>query len=62
MKMAAAEALYHTRQPGVVLAVHHRQPERLQEVFPITLPHLLSFLATGNFGGHVQGIDNIQSR
>ena len=30
MKMAAAEALYHTAKPGVVLAVHHRQPERLQ--------------------------------
>jgi len=30
-------------------------------VFQVTLPHLLSFLATGNWSGQVQGIDNIQS-
>ena len=28
MKMAAAEALYDTEQPALVLAVHHRQPRR----------------------------------
>ena len=38
MKMAAAEALYHTAQPRVVLAVHHRHAEWPRPVFEIPCP------------------------
>ena len=56
MKMAAAEALYETEQPALVLHLHHRharrQPSRSSQ---ITIPYLLSFLATGTLDGEVAG-------
>ncbi len=60
MKIAAAEALYE--RPGrAVLAVHHRQPERRRAAVLDRHPGLLSFLATDDFDGRVQGIDNLQA-
>ena len=62
MKMAAAEALYTT--------ANHNAPFSLftvgslngsQEKFAITVPGLLSFLATGHFDGRVQGINELRS-
>ncbi|MGA2825765.1 MAG: cytochrome ubiquinol oxidase subunit I [Streptosporangiaceae bacterium] len=61
MKMAAAEALYHTSQPASFSLFTIGSLNGSKEVFSIRLPRLLSFLATGNFSGKVQGIDNIQS-
>ena len=61
MKMAAAEALYHTSQPASFSLFTIGSLNGSKEVFSVRLPRLLSFLATGNFNGKVQGIDNIQS-
>ena len=61
MKMAAAEALYHTAQPAPFSLFTIGTLNGSRPVFEITLPRLLSFLATGNFNGQVQGIDDLQA-
>jgi cytochrome bd ubiquinol oxidase subunit I len=61
MKMAAAEALYHTAKPASFSLFTIGSLNGSKEVFAIKIPDLLSFLATGTFGGKVQGIDNIQA-
>jgi cytochrome bd-type quinol oxidase subunit 1 len=61
MKMAAAEALYHTSQPASFSLFTIGSLNGSKQVFAIKIPDLLSFLATGNFGSKVQGIDNIQA-
>ena len=61
MKMAAAEALYHTAQPAPFSLFTIGTLNGSKPVFQITLPRLLSFLATGSFSGQVKGIDNIQA-
>jgi cytochrome d ubiquinol oxidase subunit I len=61
MKMAAAEALYHTERPASFSIFTIGSLNGGKEVFSIRLPHLLSFLATGSFNGRVEGIDNVQA-
>jgi cytochrome bd ubiquinol oxidase subunit I len=61
MKMAAAEALYHTSQPAPFSLFTIGSLNGSKPVFQVTLPDLLSFLATGNFHAQVKGIDNLQS-
>jgi len=61
MKMAAAEALYHTSQPASFSLFTIGTLNGSREVFSIRIPRLLSFLATANFNGKVDGIDNIQA-
>jgi cytochrome d ubiquinol oxidase subunit I len=61
MKMAAAEALYHTAQPAPFSLFTVGTLNGSRPVFEVTLPDLLSFLATGNFHAQVKGIDNLQS-
>jgi cytochrome d ubiquinol oxidase subunit I len=61
MKMAAAEALYHTAKPAPFSLFTIGTLNGSRPVFEITLPRLLSFLATGDFNAQVQGIDNLQS-
>jgi len=61
MKMAAAEALYHTSQPASFSLFTIGTLNGSKPVFEISVPHILSFLATGTFNGKVQGIDNLQS-
>jgi cytochrome bd ubiquinol oxidase subunit I len=61
MKMAAAEALYHTAQPAPFSLFTIGTLNGSKPVFQVTVPRILSFLATGNFSGQVKGIDNIQS-
>ena len=61
MKMAAAEALYHTAQPAPFSLFTIGNLNGSKPVFQVTLPDLLSFLATGNFHSQVKGIDNLQS-
>jgi cytochrome d ubiquinol oxidase subunit I len=60
MKMAAAEALYHTATPAPFSLLTIGSLNGKEPVFQITLPHLLSFLATGNWSSTVQGIDDLQ--
>ncbi|BCJ35392.1 cytochrome ubiquinol oxidase subunit I [Actinocatenispora thailandica] len=61
MKMASAEALYHTEQPAAFSIVTIGSLDGKHEVYAIKVPRLLSFLATGSFDGKVEGIDNIQA-
>jgi cytochrome bd ubiquinol oxidase subunit I len=62
MKMAAAEALYHTSSPAPFSLLTIGSLNGSHPVFEITLPRLLSFLGTGNWSGTVQGIDNLQAQ
>ncbi len=62
MKMAAAEALYHTAQPAPFSLLTIGSLNGLRPIFEITIPRVLSFLATGNWSAKVQGIDNLQQQ
>ena len=62
MKMAAAEALYDTKDscaPFSILTIG--TPDGQSEKFAITVPCVLSFLATGSTSGTVQGINDLQA-
>jgi len=62
MKMAAAEALYTSSDgsaPFSLLTVGSL--DGTQEKFAVTVPGLLSFLATGHFDGSVQGINDLKA-
>ena len=63
MKMAAAEALYTTSPEGKgapfsIITVG--TPDGHEERWAITVPRLLSFLATGTLDGEVKGINDLQ--
>ncbi len=62
MKMAAAEALYHTSQPASFSIFTIGTLNGSSEVYSIRLPGLLSFLATSNLHGRVEGIDDINAQ
>jgi cytochrome d ubiquinol oxidase subunit I len=62
MKMAAAEALYHTSQPAPFSLFTIGSLNGSHPIFEITIPRVLSFLATGNWSAKVQGIDNLQQQ
>jgi cytochrome d ubiquinol oxidase subunit I len=62
MKMAAAEALYHTATPAPFSILTIGSLNGSHSVFEITVPRVLSFLATGNWSAQVQGIDNLQAK
>jgi len=59
-KMAAAEALFHTAQPAPFSLLTIGNLDGTRSVFDITVPRVLSFLATGNWNSRVQGINNLQ--
>jgi len=62
MKMAAAEALYNSESsnaPFSLLTIGSLDGSR--ETFAVTVPSLLSFLATGRFDGSVEGINEIKA-
>ena len=61
MKMAAAEALYRTEQPASFSIFTVGTLDGGREVFSVKVPRVLSFLATGDFDGKVQGIDDVQA-
>jgi len=62
MKMAAAEAVYDTRAnvPFSVLTVGTLSGNR--PVFQIGIPSMLSFMATGNFNGTVEGVNTLEKQ
>lgn len=60
MKMAAAEALYQNEQPASFSLFTVGTLDGSEEVWSIRVPGLLSFLATGDFNGAVEGINDIQ--
>jgi len=61
MKMAAAEALYHTKDRAGFSIFTIGTLETDREIFSVRVPGLLSYLATGDFSGSVEGIDDLQS-
>jgi cytochrome d ubiquinol oxidase subunit I len=62
MKMAAAEALWETEQPAAFSLFTIGSLDGSREVFSIKVPGLLSFLATGDWNGKVEGINDLQAR
>ena len=63
MKMAAAEALYDTEEscaPFSLLTVGSLDGS--EEKFSVTVPCLLSFLATGSLDGEVEGINQLREQ
>jgi cytochrome bd ubiquinol oxidase subunit I len=61
MKMAAAEALYTTKQPASFSVFTIGSLNGSQEKLSIRIPRLLSFLATGSFSGKVEGVNDIRT-
>ena len=61
MKMAAAEALYRTSQPASFSLFTIGTLDGSREVFSIRVPYVLSFMATADLNGRVEGIDDLQS-
>jgi cytochrome d ubiquinol oxidase subunit I len=59
MKMAAAEALYHSAD-GASFSLLTIGNLSGQPIFQIRVPHLLSLIADLSYDGKVQGIDEIQ--
>ncbi len=62
MKMAAAEALYNSeasQAPFSLLTIGSLDGSK--EKFAVKVPYLLSFLATGNINGSVEGINQVRA-
>jgi cytochrome d ubiquinol oxidase subunit I len=64
MKIATSEAQWQTCQPCGFSLIQFGgfSASNPTPSFSITIPRLLSYMATGSFSGQVQGIDEIQSR
>ena len=63
MKMAAAEALYQSADHDAPFSLFTvGSLDGTQEKFSVTVPGLLSFLATGKFDGGVKGINELKSQ
>ncbi|RYC13370.1 cytochrome ubiquinol oxidase subunit I [Nocardioides zhouii] len=62
MKMAAAEALYDTEAPADFSLFTLGTLDGEKETFSVTVPGLLSFLATGDPQGEVQGINDLRAQ
>ncbi|WP_232678632.1 cytochrome ubiquinol oxidase subunit I [Nocardioides sp. R-C-SC26] len=60
MKMAAAEGLYRSEEGADFSLLTVGTLDGSEERFAITVPNLLSFLATGSFGGRVEGITDLR--
>jgi cytochrome d ubiquinol oxidase subunit I len=60
MKMAAAEALYTTAAPASFSLFTMGSLDGSQEVWSLRVPKVLSFMATGDPNGTVEGINDIQ--
>jgi len=62
MKMASAEALWETAQPAPFSLFTIGTLDGSEPVFSIEIPKLLSFLATGDFNGKVEGINDLNEQ
>jgi cytochrome bd ubiquinol oxidase subunit I len=61
MKMAAAEALWESRQPAPLSLFTIGNERERKDVFAIKLPAMLSLLSCNNLTCNVQGINNLQA-
>ncbi|HEX6618217.1 MAG TPA: cytochrome ubiquinol oxidase subunit I [Solirubrobacteraceae bacterium] len=64
MKIASAEALWNTQEPAGFSAfqIGGFSAQDPDPSFSITVPRLLSYMATGSFNGTVQGINQLQAQ
>ncbi|MHA6761676.1 cytochrome ubiquinol oxidase subunit I [Streptacidiphilus sp. PAMC 29251] len=62
MKMAAAEALWDTAKPAPFSIFAYGDVSQGRNTIEISVPGLLSFLASGNFHAAVPGINNVQAQ
>jgi cytochrome d ubiquinol oxidase subunit I len=62
MKMAAAEALYETTESAPFSLLTIGTLDGARPIFQIDVPSLLSFLATGDFGATVEGINQLEAK
>jgi len=64
MKMAAAEAMYHTATGANASFSLFTlgTPDGVSELFSVRIPYLLSFLSTHTLDGTVEGINNLQDQ
>src|SRR4029450_1229990 len=62
MKMAAAEALYTTSQPASFSLFTIGSLDGREEVASVRIPSLLSFMATADPNGRVEGINDLQAQ
>ena len=60
MKMAAAEAIWDTQAPASFSVFTIGTPDGQSELFSVRVPYLLSFMATGDPNGEVEGINDVQ--
>ncbi|WP_433414470.1 cytochrome ubiquinol oxidase subunit I [Microtetraspora malaysiensis] len=60
MKMAAAEALYETSAPASFSLFTLGTPDGSEELWSLRVPNVLSFMATGDLNGSVEGINDLQ--
>jgi len=61
MKVAAAEALWESESPASLSLFTVGNEKKLEDVFSIRVPGLLSFLAFNKFEGEVKGIKELQA-
>lgn len=61
MKMAAAEALWETKDPAPLAVAAIIDEDNKKNVFEISVPKLLSFMSYNSFTGEVKGINEIQA-
>jgi cytochrome d ubiquinol oxidase subunit I len=62
MKMAAAEALWHTQNPASFSLITIGNLAQTKDVFAIRVPRLLSLLAYNQLSGEVKGIYDLQTQ
>jgi cytochrome d ubiquinol oxidase subunit I len=60
MKMAAAEAIWDTQESASFSLFTVGTTDGQSELFSVRVPYLLSFMATGDPNGVVEGINNVQ--
>lgn len=62
MKMAAAEALYQTEKGAEFSLFAIGTPDGHHLLLNVTVPHILSVLATNTWDGEVRGINDVQAQ
>lgn len=62
MKMAAAEALWESKDPAPLSVISIIDEKNNKNTFEIAIPKLLSFMSYNKFTGKVEGINDIQAR
>ena len=62
MKMAAAEALWHTESPASFSIFAIGDPKNFQDIFAIKVPYMESFMSYNSFNHPVQGISELQAQ